>query len=125
MTKSARTGKNLSDIESDNSDDEEDKEIAIEVIKRLAVYGQSISISYDRFREELKAECAEDFLPKRPTKFMNSLISDLRACGIGIELKKNVKSVLKDNTIDKVPRTGFIIHQMTDGNLMAGAMPKK
>ena len=125
LTKSARTGKSLSDIENDNSDNEEDKETAIEVIKRLAVYGQSISISYDRFREELKAECTEDFSPKRPTKFMNSLISDLRACGIGIKLKKNVKSVLKDNTIDKVPRTGFIIHQMTDGNLMAGAMPKK
>ncbi|MDE6777770.1 MAG: AAA family ATPase, partial [Oscillospiraceae bacterium] len=98
LTKSARTGKSLSDIENDNLDDEENKEIAIEVIKRLAVYGQSINISYDRFREELKDECGEDFLPKRPQKFINSLISDLRACGIGIELKKNLKSVLKDST---------------------------
>jgi len=124
LTKSARTGKSLSDIENDNSDEEENKATAIEVIKRLSVYGQHISISYDRFREELKNECGEDFLPKRPQKFMNSLVSDLRPCGIGIELKKNVKSVLKDNTIDKIPRTGFVISNMTDGNLMAGAMPK-
>lgn len=124
LTKSARTGKSLADIENDNSDEEENKATAIEVIKRLSVHGQHINISYDRFREELKNECGEDFLPKRPQRFMNSLVSDLRPCGIGIELKKNVKSVLKDNTIDKIPRTGFVIHQMTDGNLMAGAMPK-
>ncbi|MDE6708767.1 MAG: AAA family ATPase, partial [Oscillospiraceae bacterium] len=96
LTKSARTGKSLSDIENDNSDDEENKETAIEVIKHLAVYGQSISISYDRFRAELRDECGEDFLPKRPQKFMNALATDLRSCGIKIETKKSIKGLLPD-----------------------------
>ena len=123
LTKSARTGKSLSDIENDNFDDEENKETAIEVIKHLSVYGQSINISYDRFREELKNKCGEDFLPKRPQKFMNSLISDLRACGIGLELKK-VKGILPNGECDTISRTGFTIHCMTDSHLMAEAMPK-
>ncbi|MDE6708068.1 MAG: AAA family ATPase, partial [Oscillospiraceae bacterium] len=123
LTKSARTGKSLSDIENDNFSNEENKEIAIEVIKRLAVYGQNINISYDRFREELKDECGEDFLPKRPQKFMNSLIFDLRACGIGIELKK-VKSILSNGEYDTVSRTGFVIHYMINGYSMVETMPK-
>ncbi|MBD5144123.1 MAG: hypothetical protein HDT22_11045 [Ruminococcus sp.] len=123
LTKSARTGKSLSDIKNDNSDDEENKETAIEVIKRLSVHGQRINISYDRFREELKDECGEDFLPQKPTKFMNSLISDLRACGIGIELKK-VRGILSNGEHDTQVKHGFIIHNMTDGHLMAYAMPK-
>ena len=123
LTKSARTGKSLSDIENDNFDDEENKETAIEVIKHLAVYGQSISISYDRFRAELRDECGEDFLPKRPQKFMNSLVSDLRACGITIKLKK-VKGILSNGDCDTVSRTGFVIQCMTNGDLMAEAMPR-
>ncbi|MBD5144108.1 MAG: AAA family ATPase [Ruminococcus sp.] len=123
LTKSARTGKSLSDIENDNSADEENKEVAIEVIKRLAVYGQSINISYDRFREELKDECGEDFLPQKPTRFMNSLISDLKYCGIRIELKR-VRGILKDGSKDIETKRGFVISNMTDGHLMASAMPK-
>ncbi|MDE5769597.1 MAG: AAA family ATPase [Oscillospiraceae bacterium] len=122
LTRSARTGKSLSDIENDNLDEEENRDTAINVIKRLAVYGQSINISYDRFREELKSECGEDFLPKRPQKFMNSLISDLRACGIGIEFKK-VKGMLLSGEHDSQVKHGFIIHNMTNGYLMADAMP--
>ena len=114
LTKSARTGKSLSDIENDNSTDEENKEVAIEVIKRLAVHGQSINISYDRFREELKDECGEDFLPQKPTRFMNSLISELRACGIGVKLKK-VRGILPNGEHDTQVKHGFIIHNMTDG----------
>ncbi|MDE6088208.1 MAG: AAA family ATPase [Oscillospiraceae bacterium] len=122
LTKSARTGKSLSDIENDNFDDEENKETAIEVIKHLAVYGQSISISYDRFRAELRDECGEDFLPKRPQKFMNALATDLRSCGIKIETKKSIKGLLPDGTHDTVSKKGFSIYCMTDGNLMASAM---
>ncbi|MDE5769806.1 MAG: AAA family ATPase [Oscillospiraceae bacterium] len=122
LTRSARTGKSLSDIENDNLDDEENRDTAIDVIKRLAVYGQSINISYDRFREELKIECGEDFLPNRPQKFMNSLASDLRACGIKIEIKKSIKGLLPDGTHDKISKKGFLIYYMTDGNLMASAM---
>ena len=123
LTKSARTGKSLSDIENDNSDDEKNKEIAIEVIKRLAVYGQSVNISYDRFREELKDECGEDFLPQKPTRFMNSLISDLRAYGIGIELKR-VRGILKTGSKDIETKRGFVINNMTNRHLMASTMPK-
>ena len=74
LTKSARTGKSLSDIENDNFADGENKETAIEVIKRLAMYGQNISISYECFREELKDKYGEDFLLQKSTRFMNSLI---------------------------------------------------
>ena len=123
LTKSARTGKSLLDIENDNSDDEENKEIAIEVIKRLAVYGQSVNISYDRFREELKDECGEDFLPQKPTRFMNSLISDLRAYGIGIELKR-VRGILKTGSKDIETKRGFVISNMTNIHLMVSTMPK-
>ena len=100
------------------------KETAIEVIKHLAVYGQNINISYDRFREEIKKECGEDFLPKRPQKFMGSLASELRACGIRIETKKEkVRGLLYDGTCDTTPKRGFSISSMTDGGLMASAMP--
>ncbi|MDE5753790.1 MAG: AAA family ATPase, partial [Oscillospiraceae bacterium] len=124
LTKSARTGKSLSDIENDNWADEENKETAIEVIKHLSIHGQSINISYDRFREELKDECGEDFLPQKPTRFMNSLTSELRACGISIELKK-VRGILPNGEHDTQVKHGFIIHSMTDGHLMASAMPKR
>ncbi|MDE6708488.1 MAG: hypothetical protein K2K06_10695, partial [Oscillospiraceae bacterium] len=108
LTKSARTGKSLSDIEDDNFGDKENQQIAIDVIERLAVYGKSINISYDRFREEIKDECGEDFLPKYPQKFMNSLISDLKNCGIRIELKR-VRGILKDGSKDIETKRGFVI----------------
>ena len=123
LTKSARTGKSLSDIENDNFDEEGNKETAIDVIKNLAVYGQIVNISYERFRNEIINACGEDFLPPKPKKFMGSLTSDLRACGIKIEIKRSVKGLLPDGTHDTIPKKGFSIYCMTDGNLMASAMP--
>ena len=125
LTKSARTGKSLSDIENDNSDDDENKKDAIEIINDLAVLGQSVNISYVRFRQEIVDKYGEDFLPKRPQKFMNSLASDLRACGISLELKKAVKGLLPNGEHDTISRIGFTINKMTDGHLMASAMPKQ
>ena len=55
---------------------------------------------------------------------MNSLVSDLRACGIGIELKR-VRGILKDGSKETETKRGFVISNMTDGSLMASAMPKK
>ena len=123
LTKSARTGKSLSDIENDNSDDEGNKETAIDIIKDLAVHGQIVNISYERFRSEIVNACGEDFLPPKPKKFMGSLTSDLRACGIKIEIKRSVKGLLPDGTHDTIPKKGFSIYCMTDGSLMASAMP--
>ena len=123
LTKSARTGKSLSDIENDNSDDEGNKETAIDIIKNLAVHGQIVNISYERFRSEIVNACGEDFLPPKPKKFMGSLTSNLRACGIKIEIKRSVRGILPDGTRDKIPKKGFSIYCMTDGSLMASAMP--
>ena len=123
LTKSARTGKSLSDIENDNFDENGDKETAIKIIKSLAVYGQSVCISYVRFRQEIVNDCGEDFLPQKPTKFMGSLVSDLRACGISLEFKKAVRGILPNGERDTISRIGFVIHCMTNGNLMASAMP--
>jgi len=125
LTKSARTGKSLSDIENDNSDDDENKKAAIEIINDLAILGQSVNISYVRFRQEIIDKYGEDFLPKRPQKFMNSLASDLRACGISLELKKAIKGLLPNGEHDAISRIGFTINKMTDGHLMASAMPKQ
>lgn len=124
LTTAARSGKKLTDIANDKHDDEEDREIAIEVIKNIAIYGKEISISYERFRKEIENDCGVDFLPKKPAKFMNSLLSDLRACGIGIELKK-VKGILETGEHDTIARKGFVIRYMTDGYLMADAMPNR
>ena len=123
LTKSARTGKSLSDIENDNFDEKGNKEIAIKIIKNLAVYGQSVCISYVRFRQEIVNDCGEDFLPQKPTKFMGSLVSDLRSSGITLEFKKGVKGILPNGERDTTSRIGFVIHCMTNGNLMASAMP--
>ena len=123
LTKSARTGKSLSDIENDNFDEKGNKEIAIKIIKNLAVYGQSVCISYVRFRQEIVNDCGEDFLPQKPTKFMGSLVSDLRSSGITLEFKKGVKGILPNGERDTTSRIGFVIHCMTNGSLMASAMP--
>ncbi|MBQ9199584.1 MAG: AAA family ATPase [Lachnospiraceae bacterium] len=123
LTNAARTGKSLSDIENDNFDEKENKEIAIKIIKNLAVYGQSVCISYVRFRQEIVNDCGEDFLPPKPTKFMGSLVSDLRVCGISLEFKKAVRGILPNGERDTISRIGFVIHCMTNGNLMASAMP--
>ena len=56
---------------------------------------------------------------------MNSLASDLRACGISLELKKAVKGLLPNGEHDTISRIGFTINKMTDGHLMASAMPKQ
>ena len=118
----ARTGKKLKDIADDKEDEEMNRQIAIDVIKELAVTGKCISISYDRFRKELVSACGEDVLPNRPQKFMNSLASPLRLCGIKLELKM-VKGVNQDNSTDTKNSRGFVIHCMNSGELMAQAMP--
>ena len=100
LTNAARTGKSLSDIENDNTDDRENKKIAMGIIKNLAVYGQSVCISYVRFRQEIINVCGEDFLPQKPTKFMGSLSSDLRTSGISIEFKKAVRGILPNGEHD-------------------------
>lgn len=80
---------------------------------------------YARFRQLITNECGIDFLPKRPTKFMNSLISDLRPRGITLEkIGKQVREDTPEGTKEKTPYMGFTICCMTDGHLMADAMPK-
>jgi len=101
----------------------ENKKIAMGVIKNLAVYGQSVCISYVRFRQEIINVCGEDFLPQKPTKFMGSLSFDLRTSGISIEFKKAVRGILPNGERDTIPRIGFVIHCMTNGNLMTSALP--
>jgi len=125
LISSARSGKKLTDIADDKHDDEEDKAVALAVIKKLAVFGKEIPISYERFRKELENECGVDFLPKRPAKFVNSLISDLHCCGISIELKSGIRDISDNGECDHTSRKGFVICYMTNGNLMADAMPKK
>lgn len=93
------------------------------IIKSLAVHGQIVNISYERFRSEIVNACGEDFLPPKPKKIMGSLTSDLRACGIKIEIKNGVKGLLSDGSHDTASKKGFSIYCMTDGSLMASAMP--
>lgn len=122
LTSAAYSGKKLTDIVAEKEDEEEYKKIAIEIIKSLAITGKSISISYNRFRNELISKYGEDILPNRPQKFMNSLASSLRSCGIKLELKM-VKGVNSDNSTDSKNSRGFVIHCIDSGNLMAQAMP--
>jgi hypothetical protein len=54
---------------------------------------------------------------------MGSLVSDLRSSGITLEFKKGVKGILPNGKRDTTSRIGFVIHYMTNGSLMASAMP--
>ena len=121
----ARTGKKLKDIADDKEDEELNRQVAIDIIKDLAVSGKKINVTYIRFRKLIMDECGIDFLPSKPTRFMNSLISDLRKRGITLE---KIGQKTRDDTTNcessGLPYAGFVICCMTDGHLMAEAMPK-
>ena len=78
LEEAARTGKKLKDIADDKSDEAENKKIAVDIITQLAVSGRRINVTYKRFRELIIQDCGDNFLPQKPTKFMNSLLSELR-----------------------------------------------
>ena len=122
----ARTGKKLSDVAEEKIDKARQQEMAIETIISLSEFGKKIPISFQRFREKAISDHGEDFLPSRPTIFVNGLIADLRTRGITIEdAGKVMKCKLSDGTIEATAKRGFTICRMTDGHLMAEAMPKK
>lgn len=125
LENSARTGKKLKDIADDKHDEELNKQTAIDVITDLSVYGAKINVTFSRFRTEIKNACGVDFLPSKPTRFMNSLISDLRTRGITLEkIGRKTRDDMPDGTKPSMPYAGFVICRMTDGHLMADAMPR-
>lgn len=122
---SARTGKKLKDIADDKEDEELNRQVAIDIIKDLAVSGKKINVTYGRFRKLIMDECGIDFLPSKPTRFMNSLLSDLRKRGITLErIGQRIRDNLPEGKKPETAYTGFVICCMTDGHLMAEAMPK-
>ena len=125
LENAARTGKKLKDIADDKSDEEENKRTAIDIITQLAVFGKRINVTYVRFRKLIIEKCSDNFLPHKPTRFMNSLLSELRTRGIALE---NVGNRLRDDYPDGTkgdsPFAGFTICCMTDDHLMAEAMPR-
>ena len=125
LENSARTGKKLKDIADDKYDEELNRRTAIDVIIDLSVCGKKVNVTFSRFRTELKNACGVDFLPSKPTRFMNSLLSDLRTRGITLEkVGCKTRDDMSDGTKSNVPCLGFVICRMTDGHLMAEAMPK-
>ncbi|MDE6088410.1 MAG: AAA family ATPase [Oscillospiraceae bacterium] len=125
LENSARTGKKLKDIADDKYDEELNKQTAIDVITDLSVCGAKINVTFSRFRTEIKNACGVDFLPSKPTRFMNSLISDLRTRGITLEkIGRKTRDDIPDGTKPSMPYAGFVICRMTDGHLMADAMPR-
>ena len=124
LTNSARTGKKLSDIANEKEDEEENIQAIVEVITSLSEPNKKIPISYNRFRTEIIDFCGEDFLGSQPKKYLNKALTDLRSRGIGIEIPAGVvKGLAKDGTREENSR-GFYICRLTDGSLMADAMPK-
>ena len=124
LTKAARTGKKLTDIAYEKQDESENIQAIIEVITALSEPNKKIPISYKRFREEIIDFYGEDFLGNRPKKYIDKALSDLRSRGIGIDFPVGiVKGLKKDGTREKADR-GFYICCLTDGHLMASAMPK-
>ena len=125
LTNAARTGKKLTDIASEKEDDAENTAIIVDVITKLAEHNKKIPISYNRLRTELIENCGVDFLGSQPKKEMYKALSDLRTRGIGIEFAKGaIKGLTKDGAYDKTTNRGFYICCLTDGHLMAEAMPK-
>ena len=125
LTNAARTGKKLTDIASEKEDDAENTTVIINVITKLAEPNKKIPISYNRLRNELIENCGVDFLGSKPKKEMYKALSDLRTRGIGIEFPVGaIRGLAKDGTHESLSR-GFIICCLTDGHLMAEAMPKK
>ena len=126
LTNAARTGKKLTDIASEKEEDAENTAVIIDVITKLAKPNKKIPISYNRLRNELIENCGVDFLGSQPKREMYKALSDLRTRGIGIEFANGaIKSLNKDGTYEKTTTRGFYICCLTDGPLMADAMPKK
>lgn len=122
---SARSGKRLKDIADDKNDEEENKRIAIDIITQLAVFGKRVNVTYIRFRKLIHEQCGSNFLPHRPTRFMNSLLSELRTRGITLEnVGSRIRDDFPDETKGEAPFAGFTICCMTDGHLTAEAMPR-
>jgi len=123
LTNAARTGKKLTDIASEKEEDAENTAVIIDVITKLAEHNKKIPISYNRFRNELIENCGVDFLGSQPKREMYKALSDLRTRGIGIEFTNAVRGLAKDGTHENLNR-GFYICCLTDGHLMAEALPK-
>ena len=125
LTNAARTGKKLTDIASEKEEDAENTAVIIDIITKLAKPNKKIPISYNRLRNELIENCGVDFLGSQPKREMYKALSDLRTRGIGIEFANGaIKSLNKDGTYEKTTTRGFYICCLTDGHLMAEAMPK-
>ena len=107
----------------EQAENEVDKSI-VEVITTLSETNKKIPISYKRFRAEIIDFCGEDFLGCHPKKYINKALSDLRSRGIGIEFPSGtVRGLAKDGTRESNEK-GFYICCLTDGHLMASALPK-
>ena len=123
LTASARSGKKLTDIATEKEEDAENTETLVKVITQIAEPNKKIPISYTRLRAELIENCGVDFLGSQPKKEMYKALADLRPRGIGIEFKSTVRGLKKDGTHEERSR-GFFICCLTDGHLMAEALPK-
>jgi len=125
LTASARSGKRLTDIANEKQDENENIKSIVEVITTLSETNKKIPISYKRFRAEIIDFCGEDFLGSQPKKYINKALTDLRSRGIGIEFPAGVVSGLdKDGKPEEKRDRGFYICCLTDGSLMASALPK-
>ena len=124
LTKSARTGKSLSDIADEKQDEGDNIQAIVEVITALSEHNKKIPISFNRFKTEIIDFYGEDFLGNRPKKYIDKALSDLRNRGIGIDFPTGtVRGLAKDGTREERSR-GFYICCLTDGSLMADALPK-
>lgn len=125
LTTSARSGKKLTDIANEKQDEDENIKNIVEVITTLSETNKKIPISYKRFRTEIIDFCGEDFLGSQPKKYINKALTDLRSRGIGIEFPAGVVAGLdKDGKPEEKRDRGFYICCLTDGSLMASALPK-
>ena len=125
LTKSARTGKKLIDIADEKQDESDNIQVIIDVITALSEPNKKIPISYKRFRTEIIDFCGEDFLGSRPKKYIDKALTDLHGRGIGLEFPAGVVTGLtKEGKAEEKRDRGFYICRLTDGSLMASAMPK-
>ncbi|MDE5754978.1 MAG: AAA family ATPase [Oscillospiraceae bacterium] len=109
LTKSARTGKSLSDIAYEKQDESDNIQAIVEIITALSEPNKKIPISYKRFRTEMIDFCGEDFLGGQPKKYINKALSDLRSRGIGIDFPSGtVRGLTKEGTHENNEK-GFYI----------------
>ncbi|MDE5883706.1 MAG: AAA family ATPase [Oscillospiraceae bacterium] len=115
LENSARTGKKLKDIADDKYDEELNKQTAIDVITDLSVWGKKVNVTFSRFRKEIIEICGIDFLPSKPTRFIHSLLTDLRKLCITLEnVGKKVRDDMPDGEKGNNSHTGFTICRMTN-----------